>query len=86
MESLIGTISGLTSAVFISIAMVSMRKLGLRVNFYVSPFFWAICGMVTSAFGVAIRFVVKGNHTNYTMETFYYILAAGIFTYMGQIF
>ena len=63
--------------------MICIRKVGTRVNFFVAPIIWAICGMFIPPFIIGVKFWVTGHITVYTPEVIKYLLAIGLITSVG---
>lgn len=80
---MVGSLFAIASAVNVAIAMVAMRKLGLSVNFLVSPFFWAICGIIFSPFIIGFKMVIYKSITIYSASLIKNLLLIGVFTSIG---
>ena len=76
---------GFLQPIFMSLAIISIRKIGKRLHSLTTPFYFQLFAFVIYAGCLTVIGLVDGLKTNYTWQLMLYMLASGVLGYLGLV-
>ena len=76
---------GFMQPIFMALTVIIIRKIGKRIHSLTTPAYFQLFALLVYLACLLVVGLTHGIHTHYTLELAIYIIASGVFGYIGLV-